>query len=207
MKGFSIAGIGTDVGKTVVSAILSEALSAHYFKPIQAGDLDSSDSIKIGKWCSDRVKIADEQFKLLEPMAPHAAAAREGIALTLDAISFPKSQQPLILEGAGGVLVPLNDKGETFLDIYEKAQLPIIVVSRHYLGSINHTLLTVEALRLRGLTIAGIIFVGTENKESEDIIEKFTKSKSLGRVVLTETIDATFIQEYAKNFEHLVYEL
>ena len=207
MKGFSIAGIGTDVGKTVVSAILAEALGAHYFKPVQAGDIDNSDSIKIKSWCSDRVQVAEETFKLLEPMAPHAAAAREGITLSLDSIEFPKTQQPLILEGAGGVLVPLNEKGETFLDIYEKAQLPVIVISRHYLGSINHTLLTVEALKSRGLTIAGIIFVGAENKETEAIIEKLTKLNTLGRVVLSETIDADFIQQNARSFKHLVYEL
>lgn len=206
MKGFSIVGIGTDVGKTVVSAILSEALEAAYFKPVQAGDLENSDRIKIKKWCSEAVVDFPEVFKLTEPMAPHGAAKIDGVELSTSKIIFPKTNKPLILEGAGGLLVPLNEK-ETFADIYKKAGLPAIVVSRHYLGSINHTFLTFEILKKYKIDIAGIIYVGEENKTTESIIESFYTPNVLGRIVLPEDINSDFIKSEASKFSHLIYEL
>lgn len=207
MRGFAIAGIGTDVGKTVVSAIITEALEGCYFKPIQAGDLDNSDSTKVRNWCSDKIIVSEERFKLQAPMAPHKAAELDGIELRLEDIEFPKTDQPLILEGAGGVLVPLNEKGETILDVYKKSKLPIILVSRHYLGSINHTLLTIKAIQAAGLQLAGIIYVGDASEHTEEIIEKLTKVKTFGRVPIAEEVNSTFIQQQANAFKHLVYEL
>ena len=207
MKGFAIAGIGTDVGKTVVSAIVTEAVEGCYFKPVQAGDLDNSDSIKVRKWCSDKVVISTERFRLTEPMAPHKAAELDGVEIRLSDIEFPKTDQPLILEGAGGVLVPLNEKGDTILDVYKKSKLPIILVSRHYLGSINHTLLTIQAIKAAGLSLAGIIYVGDESEHTEHIIEKLTSVKSLGRVPIASEVNSTFIKEQANEFKHLIYEL
>ena len=206
MKGFSIVGIGTDVGKTVVSAILAEALKAAYFKPIQAGDLDNSDRIKIRKWCSDTVVDFPEAFRLSEPMAPHGAAKLDELELSVSKINFPKTSKPLILEGAGGLLVPLNEK-ETFADVYKKAGLPAIVVSRHYLGSINHTFLTFEILKKYEIDIAGIIYVGEENKVTESIIESFYAPNVIGRVVLPEDVNSEFIKNEANKFSHLIYEL
>src|SRR5680860_939543 len=101
MKGFSIVGIGTDVGKTVVSAMVSEALGATYFKPIQAGDLDNSDSIKVRKWCSEKVTVAPEIFRLKTPMAPHGAAKIDGVSMRVSDIEFPRTDDFLVLEGAG----------------------------------------------------------------------------------------------------------
>lgn len=140
---YVITGIGTDVGKTVVSSILAEALKASYWKPIQAGDLDNSDSIKVNRF-TDSVRVLEEVFRLSEPMSPHAAAEIDGVEITKDDLSLPEVEGNLIVEGAGGIMVPVNSKGLTFADLIEHWNLPTIVVSRHYLGSINHTLMTVE---------------------------------------------------------------
>jgi dethiobiotin synthetase len=206
MRGFSIVGIGTDVGKTVVSAIIAEALGAAYFKPIQAGDLDNSDSQKVGRWCSEKVTVFPEAFRLSTPMAPHGAAEIDGIEMSVGDIVFPQTHKPLILEGAGGLLVPLNKK-ETFAAIYKQSGLPAIVVSRHYLGSINHTLLTIESLKANEIPIAGIIYVGDENKPTESVIAAMFDLKELGRVVLPKNVDKDFVQNTAKDFEVLLYEL
>jgi len=206
MKGFSIVGIGTDVGKTVVSAIVSEALGATYFKPIQAGDLDNSDSIKVRNLCSEKVTVAPEKFKLKTPMAPHGAAKVDGVSMRLSDIEFPKTDNFLIVEGAGGLLVPLNEEKESLLDLYKKAHLPVILVSRHYLGSINHTLLTIKALESEKLQIAGIVYVGDENQVTESIIERFTDIKTIARIPIVEKVDQAFILEESKKFKGLIYE-
>lgn len=206
MKGFSIVGIGTDVGKTVASAIIAEAINAAYLKPIQAGDLENSDTKKIERWCSDQVHVFPELYRLSEPMAPHGAAEIDGVQLRLEDITFPKTNKPLVLEGAGGIMVPLNEK-ELFIDIYKKSRLPAIIISRHYLGSINHTFMTIEMLKSRDIPIAGIIYVGEENSITEEIIKSFYNLKELGRIILPQKIDVNYIQKAAKNFSHLVYEL
>lgn len=206
MKGFSIVGIGTDVGKTVVSAIMSEALSATYFKPIQAGDLDNSDSIKVKQWCSDKVTVAPESFKLNTPMAPHGAAELDGVKMRVSDIHFPETSDFLVVEGAGGLMVPLNEEKESLLDIYKKAHLPVVLVSRHYLGSINHTLLTIKALEAEKLNIAGLVYVGDENQVTESIIERFTGVKTIARIPIVEEINAKFIKEESEKFKGLIYE-
>ena len=195
-KQFAITGIGTDVGKTVVSAILSEALHATYWKPVQAGDLNNSDSIKVNTLTSN-VAIHPEVFKLSEPISPHAAANSDGVLIQLNDLSLPEISGNLIVEGAGGLMVPLNDKGLTFADVIESWKLPTILVSRHYLGSINHSLLTAEVLRYKGVFVEGIIFVGAENRASEEIILKATGLKNIARIPLAETLDKNFIAEQA----------
>ena len=207
MKGFSIIGIGTDVGKTVVSASIVEAIKGVYFKPIQAGDLDNSDSIKVKRWCSAEVKVEKECYQLTQPIAPHEAAKIDGKRIKLRDISFPKTEKPIVLEGAGGILVPLNDEKETILDIHKKSGLPAIVVSRHYLGSINHTLLTIKTLQNTAITIKGIVYVGAENPGTESIIEAFTNIKMIGRIILPTDITSDFIKSSSKQFEGLIYEI
>ena len=133
-KQFIITGIGTDIGKTVISAILAEALNANYWKPIQAGDLENSDSIKIKKLCSDNVKIIPELFKLSNPLSPHAAAKIDEIKITLDQLNLPSIEENLIIEGAGGIMVPLNDEGLLLIDLIELWKIPVIVISKNYLG-------------------------------------------------------------------------
>ena len=149
MNTYFVTGISTEVGKTVASAILVEALQADYWKPIQAGDLDNTDTHKIKKLVSNsKSKFHPNSYALKTPMSPHAAANIDGIAIDLEKIQEPKTTNHLVIEGAGGLLVPLNDQ-QTILDII-KPTYKVIVVSRHYLGSINHTLLTVNLLKEKG---------------------------------------------------------
>ena len=197
---FAVTGIGTDVGKTVVSAILAESLEANYWKPVQAGDLDNSDSTKVERYTSN-VNLLPEKFKLTEPMSPHAAARIDGVQIAKEDLNLPAVSGNLIVEGAGGLLVPFNDDGLLFADLLEYWGLPTIVVSRHYLGSINHTLLTMETLKKRGVEVAGIIFVGNENNETEQVIKSVTGVKVLGRIPIAKELNDKFIQEQAKQFQ------
>ena len=161
-----ITGIGTDVGKTMASAILTQALEADYWKPIQAGDLDDSDSHKVQQLISNPVsQIFENSYTLTTAASPHLAAAIDGITIDLHHIKEPKTKNNLVIEGAGGILVPLNEM-DCIIDLIQK-DYKVILVSRHYLGSINHTLLTYEALKNRNIQLAGIIFSGDENKASE----------------------------------------
>jgi len=198
MKKFIVTGIGTDIGKTVVSSILAEALKATYWKPVQAGDLDNSDSIKIKKWCSENVQVLPEAFRLSQPLSPHSAAEIDNVKITASDLVLPKVDGNFILEGAGGIMVPFNQEGLLFVDLITMWNLPVILVSRHYLGSINHTLLTAEILQNRGAKIEGVIFVGDENKSTESIILSKTKLKLIARIPITEKITREFIKDQAK---------
>ena len=198
MKKFIVTGIGTDIGKTVVSSILAEALKATYWKPVQAGDLDNSDSLKIKKWCSESVQLLPEAFRLSQPLSPHSAAEIDNIKITANDLVLPEVDGNFILEGAGGIMVPLNQEGLLFVDLIPMWNLPVILVSRHYLGSINHTLLTAEILQNRGAKIEGVIFVGDENKSTESIILSKTKLKLIARIPITEEITSEFIKDQSK---------
>lgn len=201
-----ITGIGTDVGKTITSAIVVEALQADYWKPIQAGDLDNSDSHKIQKYISNtKTNIFDNSYKLKTPASPHYAAELDGITIDLNQIKEPKTKNHLVIEGAGGILVPLNSK-DCIIDLI-KDDYKVIVVSRHYLGSINHTLLTFEALKSRNIKIAGIIFSGDENKATEEIILSKTKAKFIGRIENEPYFDQNVIQYYADKFHENLLNL
>lgn len=194
-----ITGISTDVGKTIASAIITEALEADYWKPIQAGDLDNSDSHKIQNYISnDKSVIHENSYKLNTPASPHFAAEKDGISIDLKIIIEPKTKNHLVVEGAGGVLVPLNNNN--FVIDLVQPDYQIIIVSRHYLGSINHTLLTIEAIKNRGLTIAGIIFNGNENKPTESLILNHSKLKFIGRINDEPYFDKNVISEYADLF-------
>ena len=140
---YFITGIGTDVGKTVVSSILCELLHATYWKPIQSGDLQNSDSKKIQQWLNNTVEIIPEAHLFSEALSPHVASKIDGVSINPAMLNLPKTAGNLIVEGAGGWLVPINEAGITFADLAEQWNIPIILVSRHYLGSINHTLLSI----------------------------------------------------------------
>jgi dethiobiotin synthetase len=196
-KQYAITGIGTDVGKTVVSSIVAEALKASYWKPVQAGDLDNSDSIKVSNYTSN-VKVLKEAFRLTEPMSPHAAAEIDGVKIELSDLTLPHVESNFVVEGAGGLMVPLNSDGLTFADAIAAWNLPTIIVSRHYLGSINHSLLTAEVLKLKGIEIAGFIFVGDENRATESIILKHTGLKMIARIPMAVQLDKSFIAEQAE---------
>ena len=194
-----ITGIGTDVGKTIASAIVVEALEADYWKPIQAGDLDNSDSHKVTSLISNyKSQFHENSYKLNTPASPHLAAQLDGIVIDLKKITEPKTDNHIVIEGAGGVLVPLNDK-DCIADLIQK-DYKVIVVSRHYLGSINHTLLTIEALQNRKIKVAGIIFSGDENKATEEIILKKTNVKFIGRIDNEPYFDQNVIRYYADKF-------
>ncbi len=197
MKRFIVTGIGTDIGKTVVSAILAEALNATYWKPVQAGELENSDSIKIKKWCSESVQVLPEAFRLTEPVSPHLAASIDNLNISTDYLKIPELEGDLIIEGAGGILVPLNNEGLLFIDVVKYWDLPVILVSRHYLGSINHTLLTAEILKNNNIKVEGIVFVGNENKATEEIILKKTGLPLIARIPLVTEINKEFIQKEA----------
>jgi dethiobiotin synthetase len=201
-----ITGISTDVGKTIASAIIVEALEADYWKPIQAGDLDNSDSHKVKSQISNpKSQIFENSYQLHTPASPHFAAELDGITIDLKKIIEPKTQNHLVIEGAGGILVPLNDT-DCVVDIIQ-ADYKVIVVSRHYLGSINHTLLTIEALKNRKIDIAGIIFSGDENKATESIILNKTGLKCIGRIEQEPYFDQNVVKEYADLFRENLLNL
>ena len=196
MKRFFITGIGTDVGKTVACAILVETLNADYWKPIQAGNLDKSDTKKVRSLISNTKSVFHpETYRLSTPLSPHAAAGIDKIKIDIRKIILPKTSNTLIIEGAGGVMVPLNNKF-LVIDLIKKLKAEVIVVSRNYLGSINHTLLTIEALRSRNIPIAGIVFNGKPAKTSEEYILKYTGLKCLLNIHEEKKIDKKTILKY-----------
>jgi dethiobiotin synthetase len=198
-KKIFVTGISTEVGKTVVSAILVEALQADYWKPIQAGDLDNSDSHKIERYISNtKTKIHPNSYALNTPMSPHASAEIDNITIRLEEIKEPTTDNHLVIEGAGGILVPLNDS-ITILDVIQP-EYHVIVVSRHYLGSINHTLLTVNLLKEKGFNVS-IIFSGAAHETTEAIIKKMTNVPIIGRVDEEPYVDQNVIREYAEIFK------
>lgn len=201
---YFITGIGTDVGKTVISAIVVKALIADYWKPVQAGDLDNSDTHKVKAMVNDdKLVFHDNAYALKTPMSPHAAAEIDGLEIDLNNIQTPKSDNPLVIEGAGGLLVPLNDK-DVIADLIHTDD-KIILVSRHYLGSINHTLLSLEYLKQRGFTNIGIIFSGNEHPTTESIILSKTTAKCIGRVYEENEFTPEVIDKYALKFrENLI---
>lgn len=201
-KKLFVTGIGTDVGKTIVSAIVTEALEADYWKPIQAGELETGDAHTVANLISNnKTTIHPNAYALKTPMSPHAAAVIDGVKIDLKKITPPKTKNNLVIEGAGGLLVPLNDK-EAILDLIQ-LDYKVIVVSRHYLGSINHTLMTIQLLQQKGFDIA-VIFNGEENKTSEDIIQKMTGVSVLGRIDDEPYFDKNVVMEYAEQFKELL---
>lgn len=201
-----ITGIGTDVGKTIAAAIVTQALEADYWKPIQAGDLNNSDSHKIQQYLSNnKTTIHPNSYQLKTPASPHFAAELDNVTIDLQQIVEPTTNNHLVVEGAGGVLVPLNHT-DCIIDLIQP-DYKVIVVSRHYLGSINHTLLTVEALKSRNINIAGILFSGVENKATESIILQKTKLTAIGRIDEEPYFDQIVIQYYADIFRENLLNL
>lgn len=197
MKRYFVTGIGTGIGKTVVSAIVTEKLQADYWKPVQSGDLDTSDTSTVSKLLSNpKSRMLPEAFRLTQPVSPHAAAAHDGIEIKIRDIVLPETDNHLVIEGAGGLMVPLNDK-ELMIDLIKHLQAEVILVSMNYLGSINHTLLSVEALRTRGITIAGIVFNGERTETTETVILNFTSLPCIGRINWAEKPDRDFIKSSA----------
>ncbi len=200
MKRIFVTGIGTDVGKTVVSAILSEALSADYWKPVQTGSYFSTDADKIRKYVANTTtKIHPESFVLKQYMSPHAAAELEGMQITLEKIVAPETTNTLVIEGAGGIMVPLNNT-EFIIDMIEQLKAEVVLVIQNYLGSINHSILSIDALRFRGIPVMGLVFNGPPHKLSEDIILSYSGLKCLGRIQKESVINKEVVSKYAEQF-------
>lgn len=205
MQQIFVTGISTEVGKTIASAIITEALEADYWKPIQAGDLDNSDSHKVASLISNsKTKIHKSSYELQTPMSPHAAAAIDGIRIDIQKIVAPETENHLVIEGAGGLLVPLNED-DTILDII-MPNYKVIVVSRHYLGSINHTLLTVNWLKQKGYDVA-LLFSGDEHPTTEQIILHKTGVPLIGRIEEEDNFDKKTIKKYADRFRSTLLSL
>jgi len=199
MKPIFISGIGTEIGKTIVSSVLVEKLQADYWKPVQSGELDNSDSMLIESLISNkRTTIHPEAYRLTQPFSPHKSAAIDGIYIDLDKIILPKTDNQLIIEGAGGLMVPLNEK-DLIIDLIKKLDAEVVLVSKNYLGSINHTLLSVELLKSRNIPIKKIIFSGESNANSEAIIQK-QSGLEIGRIPFFIELNKNAIKEFVGDF-------
>ncbi len=204
MRNIVVAGIDTGVGKTIVAAILTEALQADYWKPIQAGDLHATDTDTVRSLVSyPGTVFHQEAYRLQRPMSPHAAAEAEGVTIRQESIVMPKTPRPLVIELAGGLMVPLNHQTLN-IHLLKAWQLPVVLVSRYYLGSINHTLLSLEVLRYHQVPLAGIIFNGEENKQSKEVIVKYSGIPLLGSISQEAQWSKELIQQYAVTFRKVI---
>jgi len=198
LPGVIVAGIGTEVGKTVISAILCEVMGARYWKPIASGSEDGpAESVVVSRLISDGAqRIFSERYLLRKSLSPHVAAALEGVEVSLEEFSLPVCDAPLVVELAGGVMVPLNDRA-TNLDLIKRLGLPVVLVSRHYLGSINHTLLTLFALRSHNIPVKGVVFNGEELPDTERIITTMGDVSVIGRVPSFGEVSLSSLSEFA----------
>lgn len=182
VRGYVVTGTDTGIGKTVVAAGLAGTLAAAYWKPIQAGLAEPTDSAVVAKLAGKRLKsIIPEAYRLQTPSSPHEAARLDGVVIQASELQLPIASDPLIVEGAGGIMVPIGDE-ELLLDAFARWSLPMILVARTALGTINHSLLSIKALRSAGLEVAGIVFVGDANSPSEEAIVRFGGVRHLGRL-------------------------
>jgi len=193
---YFVTGIDTDSGKTMASAILCEALNADYWKPVQAGLPTDSETVR-SLLSNTKSTIHKETYLLKTPASPHAAAKIDGIRIDLDQFILPETENDLIIEGAGGCLVPLNEH-DFVIDLATRFTNEIILVADLYLGSINHTLLTIHELRFRQLDIKGIIFNGDPNAASEEIILQHSGLRQLLHIKKEDGVDKSTVKKYAK---------
>ena len=193
-----IAGIHTNIGKTICSAVVCQALGYDYWKPVQAGDLENSDSVFIKRVVSNPSwKIHPETYKLSTPASPHYAAEIDGIQITKENIILPKTNNNILIETAGGIMSPLaNDYLN--IDLIKQLNLPVILVSNNYLGSINHTLLSIASMRQRNIEIKGIVFSGETVASSESFILQYSKLPLLFTIPKLTEVNAASIDNFTK---------
>lgn len=193
MRRIFVTGIGTDVGKTVVSAVLTEALSADYWKPVQTGKERDMNEVK--RLVSNKKShFHKESIWLNEPASPHLAAALENRSIGLKSIEVPTTNNHLIVEGAGGLMVPFNNE-ELMIDLIEQLNFEVVLVIKHYLGSINHSILSIEMIKSRGLNLLGVVISGNNHLPSEDAIIEHTGVKILGTVNQLDELNADNIKK------------
>lgn len=199
MKKYFISGIGTDVGKTLVSAILTEALQADYWKPVQCGIEGGTDHEKVKNLISNSHSVFHKEAYLLkEPASPHIASAKENIKISKSNIQLPNTNNKLIIEGAGGLLVPLNNN-EYVIDLAKEFDAPVILVVSSYLGCINHTLLSIDYLISHNYKIQGLILNGNFETGVRNAIVNYRNIPVLAEIPLVKTADKQFVLEQATN--------
>lgn len=209
MTGYFVTGTDTNVGKTVLSALLVAALDAVYWKPVQTGANEGTDRESVRAWSGaseDRLPL--ERFRFYPPVSPHLASREGGIRIALDAFELPASPtaRRWIVEGAGGVMVPLNER-DLMLDLIQCIGFPVIVAARTALGTINHTLLTLAALREARLPISGVALVGDKNIENRRAIEHYGNVRVIGHIpILKEINRAALLDVYDKHFDHQAFQ-
>ena len=200
---FFVSGIGTEIGKTVVSSILTEYLQADYWKPVQSGDLHLTDTMKVQALTSNTKSFFHpERYRLNAPLSPHASAALDRVQIQLSDFTLPQTTNHLIVEGAGGLMVPLNNQ-DLMIDLIVQLGIPVILVSRNYLGSINHTILSIEALQRREIPIAGIVMNGEPNLSTEAFIESTSALPVLFRVKHFDEISKSEIHRFTQTLKCL----
>ncbi len=210
MRGFFITGTDTGIGKTVLSALLVAALDGTYWKPIQTGAIEGTDRESVRRWAEvPEERLAPECYLFDPPVSPHLAAREAGVVISLDDIKFPAGPEDVlwIVEGAGGVMVPLNDR--IFMrDLMRHLRLPVIIAARSGLGTINHTLLTLAALRDADISIHGVVLIGVENHENHRAVEQYGHAKVIGHIPILDRIErATLLDVFANHFDHSVFDL
>lgn len=194
-----VTGTDTGIGKTVVSALLSAGLQASYWKPIQSGLKEETDT-EFVKRVADvpDERILEERYRLTEPLSPHASAAIDGISISLDDFQLPEfSGDHLVVEGAGGLLVPINGQ-DMIIDLIQKLEVPVLLVVRSELGTLNHTFLSLEALRHRNIPVLGVIMNGPKNESNRKAIEKYGEIEVVGELEPIATINATSLNRRFK---------
>lgn len=191
---FVVTGTDTGIGKTVFAAALAGALGAHYWKPVQAGLDETTDSDRVRELSGlSPDRILPEAYRLATPCSPHRAAAIDDVVIDAAKLELPNVSGPLVIEGAGGVAVPLSHE-RLFIDQFAIWRLPIIIVARTALGTINHSLLTIEALAARNIPVHGIAFIGDAQPDSEETIARIGGVRRLGRLPYLSPLDATSLQ-------------
>lgn len=196
-KQLFVTGTDTEIGKTVISATLCRGLNADYWKPVQAGTDPQTDSEAVATWAGMQSnRIHPETYRLQEPMSPHASARLQGLEIGMDAFSLPVGpQSPIIVEGAGGVLVPLN-REKMMLDLMVQLDLPVLLVGRSTLGTLNHTLMSLDVMRSRGLAIWGVVLNGPHHPSNEEAILHFGKPNHLFRSLPLDEISPATLQDH-----------
>lgn len=200
-KRIFVAGTSTGVGKTIVSAILAEALHADYWKPVQCGNLENTDTHIVQSFVSNHVsKFYSESYLLKTASSPHYAAEIENVEINPDRLNVPSSEIRLLIEGAGGLMVPLS-KNYLVIDLIKYLEASVILVSKNYLGSINHTLLSIEALKQRGIDVLGVVFNGKNFYDNEEIIHHFAHVTLLGEIDKATELNKDFIKTQAEKLK------
>ena len=194
--GVFVTGTGTEVGKTVVSAALVSALGADYWKPVQTGDDSDTDIVaRLAAPGPGRTHVSAHVYQA--PLSPHEAARLEGAAISLEDFVLPETDRPLVVEGAGGVLVPLNDR-DTMADLMSRLGLPSVLVALSGLGTINHTLLSLEALKARDIPVLGVIMNGEPNAANADAVRTFGGVPVLFEISPLEPLDESTVADMAQ---------